>query len=111
MRLFNFFKLLNKETKGSFATSSIIILLFIVNIVITVHDYGLLANNPDKPYAVFLLLSSIIHFGALLLVWGIGALIYYWFLPFITDTVMPLWEESATEPKPSIQSGGKVKFE
>lgn len=111
MRLFNFFKLLNKKTNGHFAITTSLLILFTLNILMTVYGYGLLENNPNNPYAVFLLLSTVIHFTALTAMWGVGALIYYRFLPFITETVMPLWEESATETKTAIQSGGKVKFE
>jgi len=110
MRLLHFFKLLNKKTKGDFTVTVIVLLLFTVNIFISVYDYGLLENNPDKPYVIYLLVSTVIHFFVVLGVWLIGSTGYYWLFPFITDTIIPLWEEAGENSPASSKPGGKVSF-
>ena len=109
MRLLNFFKLLNKKTDGHFAIISILTISFILNIVITVNGYGIIEYEIDKPYSIYLLLTTILHGFVLLMIWMVGTVVYYRFILFIKNTVIPLWEEAADE-RPTQKPGGKIKF-
>jgi len=108
MRLLNFFKLLNKKTDGHFAITIMATVVFIINIVATIYGYGMLENNVEKPFVIYLLLSTVVHGFVLLMLWMVGAIVHYKFIPFIKDTVVPLWEEA--DERPTQKSGGKVKF-
>ena len=108
MRLLNFFKLLNKKTNGHFGIIIAIIVLIALSITITVFGYGLLENNPDKPYAIFLFLSTLIHSVVVMLVLGAWILFQHRVMPFWKEIIIPLWEEA--DNNPTQKSGGKVKF-
>jgi hypothetical protein len=72
------------------------------------NGYSVLENNTDKPYIIFLFLSTLLHGFILLLIWMVINIIYHRVIPFIKNVVITSWEESNKEPNKKL--GGKVKF-
>lgn len=109
MRIINFLRLINKKTDGAFGAISILFILFVLNLIIIHYGYGLVDAREDKPYWMWIVVSSTIH-GLL----TFGGFIVYLVLkntlfPFITDTIIPTWQEADNNPQ-TDKSGGKVKF-